>query len=631
MYRKSLQDSRCRTRAVTTAALVALFGGASALCFASGGPTTYYVSPSGQDTNSGTSAAPFRQIRQALTVVQPGDTVLVADGSYLGFDVNSINGTATAPITIKATGTGAKVTVTTDRSDNRDTIFVTLSSYIVIDGLTSFNANRSAIRVDQSPNVTIQNCVFGNNTTWGIFTDFSDNLLIQNNECYGSQQQHGIYVSNSTSNPIVRGNLVHDNYDCGIQFNGDGTLGGNGLILNALCENNIVYNNCTGGGSGINTDGMQNSVIRNNLLYNNHATGIVLYQWNGNSGPSNDLVCFNTIDMPSDGQWAMNIYNTVGAVTLRNNIMNNASAHGGIQYGTSTDVSNTDSDYNIQSKVTPDGGNTFLSLAAWQSQGHEPHSFTATDASLFVNPSAGNYQLLSTAPAKDKGQVVSGVSYDILGNRRVMGSLPDIGAYEYPVSAAVPSCYRMSQISAAAGSAGFTLTINGSNFVMGSLVQWNGANLATTFSSSTQLSATVPAANLATSGYAVIDVYTPPTGGGTSNRMVFVIGQPNLVIHTTLARSGGNITATIRVSNTGTVAAQSAQVLVAVLKDMTKSASATGSPLPLTLGNIPVNGSATATITFSGSVGATGDLASISIKGAYASGSFSLLQALSLP
>src|SRR5437763_788957 len=90
---------------------------------------TYYVSPSGSDTNNGSQAAPFRQIRAALTRVVAGDSVLVSDGSYLGFDVNGLHGLSGQPITIQATGTNANITVTTDRSDNRDTIFVTFSSY----------------------------------------------------------------------------------------------------------------------------------------------------------------------------------------------------------------------------------------------------------------------------------------------------------------------------------------------------------------------------------------------------------------------------------------------------------------------------------------------------------------------
>src|SRR5689334_994892 len=89
----------------------------------------YYVSPTGSDLNNGSQAAPFRQIRAALPHVQPGDTVRVSDGDYLGFNVDSLHGLSGQPITIQATGANANVILTTDRSDNRDTIFVTFSSY----------------------------------------------------------------------------------------------------------------------------------------------------------------------------------------------------------------------------------------------------------------------------------------------------------------------------------------------------------------------------------------------------------------------------------------------------------------------------------------------------------------------
>ena len=104
--------------------------------------------------------------------MQPGDTIFVADGTYNAFTVDSLNGTATNPITIQALGQNAQILPVTGV---RDTIFVTFSSYIVLDGLRSFNANRAAIRIDNSPNVTVQNGVYGNNAEWGIFTDFSDN------------------------------------------------------------------------------------------------------------------------------------------------------------------------------------------------------------------------------------------------------------------------------------------------------------------------------------------------------------------------------------------------------------------------------------------------------------------------
>src|SRR5687767_1084357 len=82
----------------------------------------YYVSPHGNDAFAGTESQPFRQIRRGVAQALAGDTVLVADGSYLGFDVFDKVGTANLPITVRALGTNAVVVATTDRSDNRDTI-----------------------------------------------------------------------------------------------------------------------------------------------------------------------------------------------------------------------------------------------------------------------------------------------------------------------------------------------------------------------------------------------------------------------------------------------------------------------------------------------------------------------------
>src|ERR1043166_374411 len=95
----------------------------------------YYVSPAGNDTNDCTAANPCRQIRKALTLIQPGDTIYVADGVYLGFTAQGVSGTATNPITIKAQATNAYVFAMTDRPDNRDNIFITFCQWLVIDGL----------------------------------------------------------------------------------------------------------------------------------------------------------------------------------------------------------------------------------------------------------------------------------------------------------------------------------------------------------------------------------------------------------------------------------------------------------------------------------------------------------------
>src|SRR5262249_30097179 len=52
---------------------------------------------------------------------------------------------------------------------------------------------------------------------------------------------------------------------------------------------------------------------------------------------------------------------------------------------------------------------------------------------------------------------------------------------EFTISRAAPTLTSLSQTLATAGSAALTLTVNGTNFVNGSVLQWNGGNRMTTF------------------------------------------------------------------------------------------------------------------------------------------------------
>ena len=109
------------------------------------------------------------------------------------------------------------------------------------------------------------------------------------------------------------------------------------------------------------------------------------------------------------------------------------------------------------------------------------------------------------------------------------------------VLAAKPTITSISPTSTIAGSGQFTLTVNGTNFVStspASTVNWNGSPLTTTFVSSTQLTAIVPAANVATVGTASVTVVNPAPGGGTSNSVTFTINPPPPVITSATTASG---------------------------------------------------------------------------------------------
>jgi hypothetical protein len=93
----------------------------------------------------------------------------------------------------------------------------------------------------------------------------------------------------------------------------------------------------------------------------------------------------------------------------------------------------------------------------------------------------------------------------------------------------------LSPAAATSGSTGLTLTLDGTGFTAGSVVNWNGGALTTTFVSKSQLTATVPDSNLANPTTASITVFNPGPGGGTSNAVLFPIASaiPAIALATT--------------------------------------------------------------------------------------------------
>jgi hypothetical protein len=89
----------------------------------------------------------------------------------------------------------------------------------------------------------------------------------------------------------------------------------------------------------------------------------------------------------------------------------------------------------------------------------------------------------------------------------------------------LPTLTSLVPNSAAAGSAAFTLTLNGTNFISTSVVQWNGSARTTTFVNSGQVTAAITAADIASSGTASLTVVNPTPGGGTSNALTFTIAD----------------------------------------------------------------------------------------------------------
>ena len=135
------------------------------------------------------------------------------------------------------------------------------------------------------------------------------------------------------------------------------------------------------------------------------------------------------------------------------------------------------------------------------------------------------------------------------------GTATSTGTFTVTTPNAAPTISSLSPSTAVAGSAGFTLTVNGTNFVSGTVINFNGTALTTTFVSAAQVSAMVPAAALATAGAYPVTATNPAPGGGTSAAVNFTVTAPAPTITSFTPTSGpvstGTAPTTVTITGTG--------------------------------------------------------------------------------
>lgn len=112
-----------------------------------------------------------------------------------------------------------------------------------------------------------------------------------------------------------------------------------------------------------------------------------------------------------------------------------------------------------------------------------------------------------------------------------------------------PTLTAISPDNVTAGASGFTLTATGTNFVSGTTLLWDGVSLPTTVTSTTQLTAAVSAAQIATAGTVTIRVMKPDTT--TSSALMLTINGNGS------GGGGGNSTFSLTSISPSTVAAGS--------------------------------------------------------------------------
>ena len=418
--------------------------------------TTYYVSPSGNDSNPGTEAQPWPTIKKAADTLTAGDTVYIKAGTYQERVVPKNSGSSGNYITYAAYTDdtviidGSNISLSSDL----DGLFVVANkSYITISGLTVKNAgpndNNAGIYVDSSSYITIEKNYTYNTVSSGIGVWDSDHITIDGNEvdlaCNDGEQECITVATTDTFE--IKNNHVH--------HSGPGTLGGEGIDVKDGSTNGKIYKNhvyyinrlgiyidswdkntynieayqntvhdCADDGFTVAAESgglLENVKIYNNIVYSNTMNGICISE-NGEAiylhPMKNIYVVNNTFYNNGNSAWGGGVLienPDAEEVVIRNNI---CSQNVFSQIQVEASVKNLTVDHNLidgyRGYDTETYGNDYIE-----------------DDPLFVSASGADFHLQGNSPAIDKGSSSDAPGADYEGNSRPYGSGYDIGAYEY--------------------------------------------------------------------------------------------------------------------------------------------------------------------------------------------------------
>ena len=309
-----------------------------------GSGKSFYVAPTGSDSNPGTSASPWLTIQHAASTVPAGSTVYVAAGTYNESINVTVSGTSSAPITFTgesgAIVSGTGLTPSTSQTQGLwnigsatpagvDVSYITIQGF-TIENYTTSNANAcpAGIWISGASNgIQILNNTITNITTtsekegnafgisaYGTETTAINGLVISGNTVYGLKTGNSetVNVDGNVTNFTITNNTIHDNDNIGIDAIGGEGVGPSGYDYARYGEisGNTVYNisaiDNAGEGDQYDADGIYCDtcayvVIERNLVHN----------------------CDLNIEVASEHSGKYSQY-----VTVRNNVVYNANSVG---------------------------------------------------------------------------------------------------------------------------------------------------------------------------------------------------------------------------------------------------------------------------------------------------------------
>ncbi|MDX6256984.1 MAG: hypothetical protein QOJ11_3318 [Frankiales bacterium] len=447
------------------------------------GPITRHVNgkaASCTNTGTGTTAAPYCTVQAAASAAQPGDTVLVASGTYTENVTVNHSGTATAPISF-APEVGANVTMS--GQIHGFTVSGTTStptSWINISGFNVSHTTQYGIYLKYAAHITLD----GNHVTYsgqpvngsssqGIYLIGTTDSLITNNVT-DHNTDTGIYATTGTTNVEIRGNTSFANAR---QY----TRAATGIDVRApgnIIDRNRVYDNED---SGIQLyNGAVGTIVYDNISYDNGDHGIDVLNSTGVTVVANSVYSNVTAGINFEGNGSAP--STGG--TVRNNIsvdngLSSAATKGDIRVDANS-IPGTTLDYDLlylkaTGTLVTWGTKQYATLSALATAtGQETHGLDNQNGGdpKWVSPDTGDFHLSAGSRAIDSAasSASNQPATDFEGNERVddpsiqnIGVGPrtydDRGALEYQPD--LPPVARL-DVSPTSGTAPLTVTADAS-------------------------------------------------------------------------------------------------------------------------------------------------------------------------
>ncbi|WDP90547.1 MAG: right-handed parallel beta-helix repeat-containing protein [Desulfobacter sp.] len=206
---------------------------------------TYYVNNLlGKNINSGGKEAPFKTIKMALRMVQPGDVIVIlSNGSKKPYLEN---------IAIKTSGVkGATITIRGESSDRKPLILG--------------DATGSILRCFGKHHLVFKDLIIKGSKDQGLgFAKGCSNILIKNLEIYDTSK-NGILINDGGNNFTISNCIIRQVGNTGIAMMGDP----NSKLTQTVVEGCTISDALTNDGISLHRDQLESDIGRSHIIRNN--------------------------------------------------------------------------------------------------------------------------------------------------------------------------------------------------------------------------------------------------------------------------------------------------------------------------------------------------------------------------